>query len=798
MLLNKLKISFLFLLLLSNIGCGLHIGESVDTQSVQGFSLGCLNEAGKKVEAYLSGKAEVNQIYQLSNCIKTALNVFKEQVQGDTVDEFTPNELRKFIQELFLQDRTISDSLLAQLIHLKKVIIGGSEDKLTRKDIDRFIVFINIFTEELVFLQPYIQIFYDPEKSFLQLSESGELEKLQNDLRQSVDRISDFAERFSHSYAFSDIEILVRELDLIANGQVDIQDLDKKMEIIKAVKSMSVNGSEAHITPEEWGDLLLGYFYSISFTSHYSILKNSALISVQSMRHARSMLNSVLSFLLQAIQNHPDKIIPELAFVNLINTLQSAQWMPVTLTEQSIKNILIILFGKIFNVDKERYGIVELSEIQLEKMRHVMGVWMETQSFLDNSIKDDVSILDTITFKMISPFVSAENILFSGERNILYNLFSLKPLYREDDKVYLSRDIYEVKTQPLSANYKNLTIYNFYHLIAEMIRVGYQTEVSEDSGIKQSEIDSFFTDFYPVQMAMGLVPRTDSSHLGKGEMEFLFTKMALPSSKGFTLDVDEEQEVSVNEIIQYFSYAFSIGFSLKDLYLALSEEQCLLGSDDTQLDPHLKNYDKKCVLSYFLSHLYKHVENMPDLVLILQNMNNEDKNKFMEVLLNIAFDTDELAQSSEMITNYQIRYMFTALYLIETTMNRFDFNNDSLLQEDELWEAYKIFKGYLRRVMVDLVCIDELSIVPPIYAYTVHNKGNMPLNPSMGDMSQTFKLWTLQFNSFLHDTVGYNHWDMELDRIGLTQVYSNLGKVFISKKKERQKKSCEEVKKEED
>ena len=791
MLFNNFKTIFLFLLLLSNTRCGLHIGESADTQSIEGFSIGCLNDVGEKVESYLLGNAEVSQIHQLSNCIKTALNIFKEQVQGNKVDEFTPNELRKFIQELFLQDRTISDPLLAQVIRLKKVIIGGSEDKLTKADIDRFIAFIDALTKELVFLQPYIQVFYDPEKNFLQLSETGQLDKLQNDLKQSISRISNFAKRFAHPYAFSDIEILIRELDIISNGQVDIQDLDKKMEVIKTLKDISVNGSVEEITPEEWGDLLLGYFYSISFTRHYSILKDRPLISVQSMQHAQLMVNNILNFLSKAVDSHPDTAISESVFIDFMFKLQSVQWIPATLTEQSITSILNIFLGKVFNVDKERYGVVELSKPQLQKMKRILGTWMETQTFLDDSMKEKKSILDTMTVEMVAPFIVTENILFGENSNFLNNIFSLKPLYKENNTVHLSRELYTTQLSSSSTNYKNLTIYNFYHLIAEIIREGYQSEAAESSNVKQSEIEEFFIDFYPIQMAMGLVPTLDSSHLAKGEMEFLFTKMAVPFAKGFAVDLDVEQELSPIEIIQYLSYAFSIGFSLQTVYSNIPEK--CLSKNDTQLDSHLIKYNKNCIQLYLLSNLPTHVENMPDLLLAFENMNSEDKNKFIKAFMDIAFESRELAKSSPVITNYQIRYMFTALYLIETTMNRFDFNNDSLLQEDEIWEAYKIFEGYLRRVMITLVCRDNLEDLPIIYAYAVHHKGVLPFNPSLNEIEKLWMEMSINTLSWFNNTLDYNYWDMELDRTGLTQLYSNLGKAFVRKKKERKETSCEEV-----
>ena len=146
--------TLLLIVALTGLNCGLRIGEKASsTRSVEGFSVGCLNKMGEKVDLYLEGRLTVGQINQLFTCAKNALTLFKERIHGDTKGEFTPDELRKFIQDLLLQDKVINDTLLAQLIRLKQVIIGGPEDKLTVSDIERFIIFLDVLKKEAVFFQ---------------------------------------------------------------------------------------------------------------------------------------------------------------------------------------------------------------------------------------------------------------------------------------------------------------------------------------------------------------------------------------------------------------------------------------------------------------------------------------------------------------------------------------------------------------------------------------------------------------------------------------------------------------------
>ena len=147
----------MIVMLSTGSGCGLRIGEESSFLNTEGVSVGCLNGINEKVDIYLKGHLTAHQINQISNCIKAAFTTFKNRVRGAKKGEFAPGELRKFIQDLFLQDRVMNDTLLFQLMKLKQVIIGGPVDKLTIEDIDRFIIFVDILNKEAIFFQPYIQ-----------------------------------------------------------------------------------------------------------------------------------------------------------------------------------------------------------------------------------------------------------------------------------------------------------------------------------------------------------------------------------------------------------------------------------------------------------------------------------------------------------------------------------------------------------------------------------------------------------------------------------------------------------------
>ena len=242
-------------------GCGLRTGERSVSANTEGFSIGCLNGINKKAELYMSGKLNAHQINQTANCINTALRIFKNRVRGQKQGEFAPDELRKFIQDLFLQDRAISDGLLLQLVRLKQVIIGGTANRLTESDIERFIVFVNVLKKEAVFFQPYIKTLNSQERQPTKQSEKW-AGAVSQKFKESISRISGFLKEFSMPYLISDITALVQELNLFFEKQPkNMPYLEEKMKLTGALKQFIVGGSDSVVKPEEWEDFLLGYSF---------------------------------------------------------------------------------------------------------------------------------------------------------------------------------------------------------------------------------------------------------------------------------------------------------------------------------------------------------------------------------------------------------------------------------------------------------------------------------------------------------------------------------------------------------
>lgn len=771
-------------------GCGLRIMESSPQKDITNFSQGCLNGLKQKLDLYIKGgqKREVivAQLNEVSQCVKTALLLFKERVHGKKKGEFTPSELRKFLQGLFLQDKVITDTLLSELMRLKAIIIGGPEDKLTQQDIEKFIIFVEVVIKEAIFFQPYVQALSNPA-DWEKISDQGSLREIERDLQESISRISIFTEHFSNPYFFADIKTLVKEIILFFDYHESVVHLDKVIRLISVLKQFLVGGSEAVIQPDEWGDILLASTYLASAGFNYALLRNQdSLISPEGMEDVFVVLNNTLSLLDLAIKNRPNKIITESDFLKVFAQLKLTWPSSIgKLSEQSGRNMLLIFLGKVFNVKKETYGVIQLTTDKMKLIRGTIQSWMEIQSFLNSIYKASDFTSPSIVSKIKRSFFSAED-FFLRAKHVITQLFSLKPLYRESNKVYLSKELFGKDVED-KHDYKNLTIYNFYYSVTEMLKMGYEANYPDGVGMTEQELNNFFNDFQPVGEDMGWLRSDTGSPLGAGEAEFVAANMLTATAEGFNTDLTQEEYLSSKEIIEYLAYAFSFGISIGEVETSMLK----MCSNNQSIDAQNKvfaQYEIECVKVHLIPVLAEHMDNMPDLREVVNKMNGKEKLSFGDALVHISFETEAQYQEATYLTRSNFKNIIMALYFVETTMNRYDLNKDLTLQNDEIWLGFPMFKGYLSRILVELLCRDSDDIAASIYAYVIEKKHL----PTSSDRSGWEKLvaWVQVHVHDLLKGYGFDHWDLSLNHEQLTRVFSSIIKGFLSKKKSTEGKGC--------
>ncbi len=224
-------------------GCGLKFGERPNQDAI--VQLGssetaCLSGAATTLADYFHGKASDNQVSGVFNCASNSLKLFQERTRGVRPGVYSAGELRKFFVRYFLRDFTISDAFLAELMELKKTLLGGSTSELTVDELDRLRSLLETLRDLSVRLRPYLPLTLDHVSKL----KDEELESTIQALRQSADALGKILEERASPYQFSHFDRLLSEVEKFVQDdeyEHSVAELRKYLPLFISVKKIVVS-----------------------------------------------------------------------------------------------------------------------------------------------------------------------------------------------------------------------------------------------------------------------------------------------------------------------------------------------------------------------------------------------------------------------------------------------------------------------------------------------------------------------------------------------------------------------------
>lgn len=152
----------IFCILLSTIflSCGLKIGEPApQNEVVEIKNTKCLSQSIATMKTFFDGQATDNEVDDSFKCISQVLIAFKNNVNGSNRDFFAPEELAYFVTTNFLKDEnSFSSDFLSEIMKLKVVLLGGSQNVFYKKDIEQLSFIIDRLRPDIVRLNPEMKV----------------------------------------------------------------------------------------------------------------------------------------------------------------------------------------------------------------------------------------------------------------------------------------------------------------------------------------------------------------------------------------------------------------------------------------------------------------------------------------------------------------------------------------------------------------------------------------------------------------------------------------------------------------
>ena len=693
-------------------GCdklGLRVGESYKDPVVSGTNLGCMNKLREQFEAYVQQDLQNGQLGVFSKCLTTAFTIFKHHVSGEKRGNYSPEELRNFLHEFFLQDSEVSDELLNHLMVFKVALVGGDKDALTLDEIDQLNERIQVMGKIMADVYPYNDILFNQEKaSFKELNEGVKvIKKAANEFSNQI---------FKNPYSLESAGQLLQGISQLMNFSSDQNFL-----WLRAIKSLAPfvlrsSSKKDVILPQEWPVLLSSMTDLFSILLHVN-MASSAEEFDQKIIHYSKSFETFLVFLKKRMDNG---VVTRSEMLQLVQNLQEENVIPGTIRYTSLEHMIDVIFGKLIVQTEGDFSFDEEAFLWLENFYQT---WNQRQKDIRLSVFN----------------LNGQDNISKENRAIITELSRFKSLYLAEDagfNVYLMYPSLVSMTE--QSVYKNLSMHSLYWHITQILLGRYAQH--PDYGVLESEFGNLLRDFRDFISDLSGLEASGVEVENYGRTEFIAGHVMLYETEGFygadefpDAEGERLEFISQEEGTEFLAMTGFIIKTLKDLS---------------------KEFDKFCPdvisRSCFINNVLYIIQNisstMPQLSSFLNNITLEERNRYAELLFKISVVDPKQIETLEFMKSVHLRNLVFTLMYQEITITRYDINEDTVLDKEELMgSAFQLYDGLIEYFGVNWFDQDPQSFSNHIGFVYKHVVRHLRLPPR--DISEAGKLWegTLQW-----------------------------------------------------
>ncbi len=225
------------------VGCSLEDQPTKEPIVVHKGGADCLAEMGDKLSAYFEGKMSNPEVAEFWDCTAHAISEYERLTAGEgDANRYKPENVLRFLEKHFMGDVKVSNELLYSLMEVKRVVLAGKTDVITRAELHGLIEFIAVLKEVSQDLNPYARVL------FLQGETASDEEILaaSEAFRSGLKRLAIWLDQRRESYSFQQLETLLDQLDEMAEKQFDDADVFERfragMDVLPAVKAILLAG----------------------------------------------------------------------------------------------------------------------------------------------------------------------------------------------------------------------------------------------------------------------------------------------------------------------------------------------------------------------------------------------------------------------------------------------------------------------------------------------------------------------------------------------------------------------------
>ncbi|MGE5086346.1 MAG: hypothetical protein ACM3MG_08620, partial [Bacillota bacterium] len=236
--------------------------------------LTCLKDVPRTLKKFTVGIAAESEIRDSFDCLREGLTYFQKKTYGAQQNAYTVDEMRRFFSKYFLKENVVSPEFAQELMKIKKALLGGSVEILTKEEITRLVDVLAITRDEAIKLSPHVQVLLNqlPNRK----SDWDRVSSAIEQMRFSFQRLLENTELSKSEYSFEDAKNAFSGFSDFIKGNepfAPYEQYSKMIPIMESVKNVLMGREAQIVTLRQWKDSLdtLVDLYGLVLKYHYVI-----------------------------------------------------------------------------------------------------------------------------------------------------------------------------------------------------------------------------------------------------------------------------------------------------------------------------------------------------------------------------------------------------------------------------------------------------------------------------------------------------------------------------------------------
>ncbi|MGZ3796248.1 MAG: hypothetical protein ACXVB1_07790 [Pseudobdellovibrionaceae bacterium] len=605
----------------------------------------------------------------------------------------------------------VSDKLINEIMRLKKVYFGGSDETITSRDFERGknkVGGLKLVVEKFL---PYFQV-YSLEWDRANF-ETAAAEQFFADAQMSLQTSAEkFWALLEEAYSLDNLTGLLEEIDRLYPNKDSNKDsvsssfseVKKMMPLLKDLKNIIFSVDSPLIEKDQWS---LFFKFSAKFYNayllNYYFLKQEAYGSSPFLGPFKKLSDQILTIVNDVTQLKKNKTIPWGEVSSLVKRMVSLDLLPKSLAPDSIDELVkasvnrILWPAKLRLQDSIPNGITPLST---DYLRSEIEIWYQTEKYLYSQASSSLNLQDLaarVAKKLTDPTISAE--LKTGLDEVSRMLAGGVPQPIDSAGRLIITNIGK-----LTYNTASVARLNLNRLVGRILISATTTDLDRlknYEGVNLKEAQDLFDLVRPAVVDVGLL---EENNLHFMESRFREANIFSAHSNGDGLVNFPEMTDMVGMILS--------GVTLNNMFRKDILASCV-DPANTQKEIYVQ---ETCFRKVYLNQTANYMTATPEYLKYFKNMNSDEYSRFLENILKAAGYIPNKDETVNLLDADLVPHVFQYL---EMTIAKFDANKSGIIDLDEAYTAFPSFKGILVELTKDQSLIKEEDLLA-LFIYILH------------------------------------------------------------------------------